>query len=81
MVQAWEIWRAHHLDEEVTVIVVNLSPLESIPILLRDGAIVIDVPHPIFLKSEHLIKKLGILDGPLMRQVALQYLKAREAEQ
>lgn len=75
MFHAWEIWIVRNRGRDVTVVLVNLSPLEAVPLIVRNGAIVIDVPHPIFLKVEQLVEKLGVLDDPLMRQVALQYIK------
>ncbi|MCI9272641.1 MAG: hypothetical protein HFE39_01635 [Clostridiales bacterium] len=75
MIHAWEIWNALYQNQEISVVLVNLSPLEAVPILVRNGAIVIDVPHPILLESEQLTERLGDLSDPLIRQVALQFIK------
>lgn len=77
MINAWEIWRADYMGGEVTVILVNLSPLEGIPIRYKDGALLIDVPHSIYLERGQLQEKLGNLEGPLMREVAREYIRSR----
>lgn len=77
MIQAWEIWKIWQEDMFMIGIVANLSPLEIIPIITRDGSIVIDIPHSILIKQEQLIKKMGELEEPLIQQVAMEYIKIR----
>jgi hypothetical protein len=76
-IQAWEIWKIWHEDTSIIGIVGNLFPLEIIPIVIHDGSVVIDVPHPILITQEELVKKIGVLEEPLIQLVAMEYIKRK----
>ena len=75
MIQAWEIWKLWDQDRPIMGIVINLPPLEVIPIVIREGTLVIDIPRSFLVKQEQFIKKMGVLEEPLLQQVAMQYIK------
>ena len=76
-IQAWEIWKIWHEDTSIIGIVGNLSPLEIIPLVIHDGSVVIDVPHHILIPQEELVKKIGVLEEPLIQLVAMEYIKRK----
>ena len=67
-IQAWEIWKIWHEDTSIIGI---------IPIVIHDGSVVIDVPHPILITQEELVKKIGVLEEPLIQLVAMEYIKRK----
>ena len=41
------------------------------------ASVVIDVPHPILIPQEELVKKIGVLEEPLIQLVAMEYIKRK----
>lgn len=78
MVNAWELWKIRdpHKQEKV-VVIVNLTPLEGIPVECKQHAVIIDAACSIFLNSTQLICKIGIMEGPLLKMIAEEYILAR----
>lgn len=72
---AWEVWRIrHHIVE--TVVIVNLTPLEGIPIQ-NDK---LDERVSLYLQEDDLAQCLGTLEDETLAHATSAYLRIRRTE-